>query len=62
MKSFNGSDGSNIVSEQFTYYNMTPEELSAKGKGGQRQMYNYVSASQDLILYKHHLITIGLIN
>ena len=27
---------------------MTPEELSAKGRGGQRQMYNYVSASQDL--------------
>jgi hypothetical protein len=48
MNSFNGSSGSNIVSEQFTYYNMTPEELSAKGRGGQRQMYNYVSASQDL--------------
>ena len=39
--------GSNIVSEQFTYYNMTPEELSAKGIGGRRQMYNYVPASQD---------------
>jgi hypothetical protein len=36
--------GSNISSEQFTFYNMTPDELSAKGKGGQRQMYNYVSA------------------
>ena len=47
MNSFS-SAGSNIVSEQFTYYNMTPEELSAKGRGGQRQMYNYVSASQDL--------------
>jgi len=37
-----GSGGSNIVSEQFTYYNMTPEELSAKGAGGRRQLYNYV--------------------
>ncbi len=34
----------NIVSENFTYYNMTPEELSAKGKGGMRQTYNYVLA------------------
>ena len=30
-------------------YNMTPEELSAKGKGGMRQMYNYVSANQDTL-------------
>jgi hypothetical protein len=36
--------GSNISSEHFTFYNMTPDELSAKGKGGMRQMYNYVSA------------------
>ena len=41
------SGGSNIVSEQFTFYDMTPEELSAKGKGGMRQMYNYVPANQD---------------
>ena len=39
------NSGMNIVSEQFTYYNMTPEELSAKGKGGNRQMYNYVLAN-----------------
>lgn len=37
-----GSGGSNIVSEQFTYFNMTPEELSSKGAGGRRQLYNYV--------------------
>ena len=41
------SNGTNIVSEQYTLYNMSPEELSAKGKGGNRQMYNYVSASQE---------------
>jgi len=39
------TSGMNIVSEQYTYYNMTPEELSAKGKGGNRQMYNYVLAN-----------------
>lgn len=42
-----GSGGSNITSEHFTMYNMSPEELSAKGKGGMRQMYNYVSAADD---------------
>jgi hypothetical protein len=44
-----GGGGSNIVSEHFTYYNMTPEELSAKGQGGRRQMYNYVPASQPIM-------------
>jgi len=42
------SSGTNIVSEQYTYYNMTPDELSAKGRGGNRQMYSYVSATEDL--------------
>ena len=36
-----------IQSEQYTFYNMTPDELSAKGRGGMRQMYNYVSAFHD---------------
>ena len=44
------SGGSNIVSEQYTMYNMTPEELSAKGSGGNRQMYNYVSVENNLNL------------
>lgn len=38
---------SGIVSENYTFYNMTPDELSAKGKGGMRQMYNYVKATHD---------------
>jgi hypothetical protein len=41
------NNGMSIVSEQYTYYNMTPDELSAKGKGSGRQMYNYVSANDD---------------
>ena len=28
-------------------YNMTPEELSAKGAGGRRQLYNYVPVDTD---------------
>ena len=42
--------GTNIISEQYTFYDMTPEELSAKGKGGNRQIYNYVSALDEINL------------
>jgi len=42
--------GTNIVSEQYTLYDMTPEELSAKGKGNNRQLYNYVSALDEINL------------
>lgn len=41
--------GVNIFSEPYSLYNLTPEELSAKGTGGRRQMYNYVSANEDII-------------
>jgi hypothetical protein len=37
------SGGTNIISEQFTSYDMSPDELSAKGMGGRRPMHNYVS-------------------
>lgn len=43
------SGGMNIVSEPYTLYNLTPDELSAKGKSGRRQMYNYVSADEEII-------------
>lgn len=41
------SGGTNIVSEQYTLYGALPEELSAKGNGSSRSMYNYVSANID---------------
>jgi hypothetical protein len=44
------SGGCNIMSEQFTFYDMSPDDLSAKGKGGMRQLYNYVSANDDINL------------
>lgn len=44
------SGGSNIVSEQYTMYDMTPDELSAKGSGNNREMYNYVSVENTLNL------------
>jgi len=45
-----GGGNFNILSEKFTAYNMSPEELSAKGKGGNRQMYNYINANHELSL------------
>ena len=33
-----------IQSESFTFYNSTPEDLSAKGSGGNRPLYHYVPA------------------
>jgi hypothetical protein len=44
LNSFTGN--SNIISERYTDYNLSPEELSAKGKGPNRQLYNYVSVNQ----------------
>jgi hypothetical protein len=42
--------GTNIISEKFTSYSMTPDELSAKGNGGSRQLYNYISVKDDMHL------------
>lgn len=44
-----GSNHANIVSEKFTDVNMTPDELSSKGKSNKRSLYNYVSVNQDTI-------------
>ena len=45
----NFSGNTNIMSEQYTMYNLTPEELSSKGRGGNRQLYNYVPATDDIL-------------
>jgi len=42
------SSGSNIMSEKFTSYSLTPDELSAKGTGERREMYNYMSAKDTM--------------
>ena len=42
--------GTNIMSEKFTSYDMTPDELSAKGNGQSRQLYNYISVQNDMNL------------
>ena len=42
--------GTNVTSEQYTLYDMSPDELSAKGTGGNRQLYNYVPVSNNMNL------------
>ena len=45
------NQGMSIVSEQYTMYNMSPEELSSKGRGGNRQMHNYMSAADEAVSF-----------
>jgi len=47
---FSGLGGakSNIMSEQYTFYGMSPEELSAKGIGTNRQLHNYVKSTHEV--------------
>ena len=39
--------GKPIQSESFTFFNASPDELSAKGEGGTRPLYHYVPANGD---------------
>jgi hypothetical protein len=39
------SAGVAIMSEQYTFYDLSPDDLSAKSRSEKRPMYNYVSAS-----------------
>lgn len=45
--SFSSSNADKIISEKFTFFDASPNDLSAKGQGGSRQMHHYVSASGD---------------
>ena len=44
---FSFHDAGSVVSEKYTYYNMTSDELSAKGYGKNRQMHNYLDANHN---------------
>lgn len=46
---FLSNGGMNIRSEQYTAFNLTPDELSAKGNSTRRNLYNYVSVNDDII-------------
>jgi hypothetical protein len=49
---FQSSGTDNVMSEKYTLFNATPQDLSAKGVGGNRQLYNYVSANVDVVPIK----------
>tara|TARA_Y200000002_G_scaffold83245_1_gene66003 strand:+ start:7613 stop:8185 length:573 start_codon:yes stop_codon:yes gene_type:complete len=42
--------GTNIISEKFTSYNMTAEDLGSKSKSNKRNMYNYVTIDQNVFI------------
>ena len=39
---FDNNNFGGIVSDQYSFYDMPPESLEAKGNGGMSQMHNYV--------------------
>jgi len=43
--SFNNTGS--VISERYTYYNMSSDELSAKGNSKNRQMHNYLDANHN---------------
>lgn len=43
-----GAFNSNISSEKYTNYNLSPEDLNAKGTSKERDLYNYVPATHEI--------------
>jgi hypothetical protein len=43
-----------IQSEKYTFFQASSDDLSAKGMGGLRPLYNYVSATDDSSQYTIH--------
>ena len=46
-----GGASSVVVSEKYTSFSATPEELSANGTGANRQIGNYASANENFTIY-----------
>ena len=42
-----GTGLAGVVSDQFSFLDMTADDLSAKGEGGLRQMHNYATLGED---------------
>ena len=53
------SGGTNIVSEQFTSYDMSPDDLSAKSNSTNRPMYDYVTVNGMAQVFLHLMIPIN---
>ena len=41
-----GNTMSGVVSDSYSFLDMSPDDLSAKGNGGTRQLYNYSSLNE----------------
>lgn len=52
MGQFSGGAANVVTSEQYTMYNLTPEDLSAKSTSARRPLYNYVSVNDDTLFIK----------
>jgi hypothetical protein len=46
-----GGSGFGVVSDNYSFLDMSSEDLSAKGAGGVRQLYNYATVSQEDKIY-----------
>lgn len=42
----------NVLSEQFTLYDLTPDDLGAKSSSGKRSLHNYYPATHDITYHK----------
>ena len=45
--SFGGGHTGGVISDNFSFWDMTSDDLSAKGNGGLKQMYNYAVPNLD---------------
>ena len=47
----NNSLNSNIMSDNYSFLDQTSDDLSAKGDGGMRQLYNYATINYQKLKY-----------
>ena len=48
--SFGGFGGGNIASDNYSFLDMDPDSLATKGNGGLRQMHNYVTLNDNMLI------------
>lgn len=47
---FGLNDFGTIISDSYSFLDQSSDDLSAKGNGGMRQIHNYVSVNQDMVI------------
>lgn len=51
---FGLNDFGTIMSDNYSFLDQSSDELSAKGSGGMRQIHNYVSVNEDMVIETPH--------